>query len=232
MKKIGLIGGMSYESTMTYYSEINRKINEKLGGLNSAEILLSSVNFEEIEMCQSEGRWDEAGRILASHAEILQGGGADFILICTNTMHKVYGAVAGSVKIPVLHIADATLKALRREEIKRVGLLGTRYTMQEKFYKDVLERGGVEVVLPSIDEMKFVNDVIFNELCFGKILPASRDKFLQIISNLAAKGAQSVILGCTEIGLLVSQTDTDISLFDTTAIHIDEAVNSALEVRV
>lgn len=228
MKKIGLIGGMSYESTATYYNEINRKINEKLGGLNSAEILLSSVNFEEIEACQREGRWDEAGEILARHAQVLERGGAGFVLICANTMHKVYDAVAISIKVPVVHIADATLRALRQGNITRVGLLGTRYTMNEEFYKDVLINGGVKVILPSEDEMKLVNEVIFNELCFGKILPASRDKFLKIISNLAAHGAQGVILGCTEIGLLVSQNDTQTKLFDTTQIHIDEAVNLAL----
>ncbi|QKG30047.1 aspartate/glutamate racemase family protein [Campylobacter sp. RM16187] len=228
MKKIGLIGGMSYESTATYYNEINRKVNNKLGGLNSAEILLSSVNFEEIELCQHENRWDDAGEILARHAKILELGGADFILICTNTMHKVYEMVRASVKIPVIHIADATLKALKECSVDKVGLFGTIYTMKEAFYKDKLSDGGVEVLLPSEDEMKFVNEVIFNELCFGKISATSRYKFLDIISNLASRGAKGVILGCTEIGLLIDQSSTDVKLFDTTFIHIDEAVNLAL----
>ncbi|MBE2985849.1 aspartate/glutamate racemase family protein [Campylobacter sp. RM12920] len=228
MKKVGLIGGMSYESTITYYNEINRKVNERLGGLNSAEILLSSVNFEEIELCQHENRWDDAGEILSCHARVLELGGADFILICTNTMHKVYERVQSSVKIPVVHIADATLKALKEHGVDKVGLLGTIYTMKETFYKDRLSDGGVEVLLPSEDEMKFINEVIFKELCFGKISATSRDKFLNIISNLASQGAKGVILGCTEIGLLVDQNSTDIKLFDTTFIHIDEAVNLAI----
>lgn len=228
MKKIGLIGGMSYESTITYYNKINRKVNDRLGGLNSAEILLSSVNFEEIELYQLENRWDDAGEILASHAKILELGGADFILICTNTMHKAYEMVRASVKIPIINIADATLKALKERSVDKVGLLGTIYTMKEAFYKDKPSEGGVEVLLPSEDEMKFVNEVIFNELCFGEISATLRDKFLDIISNLASRGAKGVILGCTEIGLLIDQSSTYVKLFDTTFIHIDEAVNLAL----
>jgi len=228
MKKIGLIGGMSFESTITYYEQINRKINERLGGLSSAEILLSSVNFEEIEACQRENRWDDAGEILARHARILQGGGADFILICTNTMHRCFDAVQSAVSVPVAHIADATLDKLRKCDVQKVGLLGTIYTMTQDFYKQRLIDGGVEVLVPNADEMEAVNEVIFDELCFGKILPHSKEKFLQIIEGLRARGAQGVILGCTEIGLLVSQADTAAWLFDTTQIHIDAAVSLAL----
>ncbi|HBO38488.1 MAG TPA: aspartate/glutamate racemase [Pasteurellaceae bacterium] len=228
MKKIGLIGGMSYESTITYYKLINKKINEQLGKLASAEIVLSSVNFETIEKLQHENRWDEAGEILAHHAQILEHAQADFILICTNTMHKVYEHVQSRVKIPVIHIAEATLKALKSQGINKVGLLGTIYTMKEDFYKKVLIDGGVDVVLPSESEMKRLNEIIFNELCSGKVLDSSKQAFLNIIANLTSQGAKGVILGCTEIGLLINQTDTDTKLFDTTLIHIDEAVNLAL----
>ncbi|MCD8213320.1 MAG: aspartate/glutamate racemase family protein [Campylobacter sp.] len=228
MKKIGLIGGMSYESTITYYELINRKINERLGGLSSGEIVLSSLNFENIERLQRENRWEEAGEILAAHAKILQDAGCDFIFICTNTMHKIYDQVRAAVQIPIIHVATATLNELKRQNITKIGLIGTIYTMRENFYKNVLADGDIKVVLPSREEMVAINDVIFNELCLGKILSSSREKFLQIISNLTRNGAQGVILGCTEIGLLIKQKDTDARLFDTTLIHINEAVNSAL----
>ena len=228
MKKIGLIGGMSYESTMSYYEQINRKVNERLGALNSAEILLSSLNFEEIEACQRENRWEDAGEILARHARILQGGGADFIFICTNTMHKCFDAVQSAVSVPVVHIAQATLKRLLASGVQRVGLLGTIYTMKESFYKEMLQKGGVNVLIPSVEDMRMINDVIFKELCLGKISPDSKRDFLHVIDKMADAGAQGAILGCTEIGMLVSQADTDVRLFDTTQIHIDEAVELAL----
>lgn len=228
MKKIGLIGGMSYESTIAYYEGINRKIGERLGGLSSGEILLSSLNFDEIEQCQKEGEWDKAGEILASHARILQGGGADYIFLCTNTMHKCYEAINAAISVPFVHIADATLGELRKHGVQKVGLLGTIYTMMQDFYKRRLIEGGVEVLVPNADEMEAVNEIIFDELCLGKALPRSKEKFLQIIEGLRARGAQGVILGCTEIGLLVSQADTAARLFDTTQIHIDAAVNLAL----
>ena len=228
MKKIGLIGGMSYESTMSYYEQINRKINERLGALNSAEILLSSLNFEEIEACQRENRWDTAGEILARPARILQGGGCDFIFICTNTMHKCFDAVQSAVSVPVVHIAQATLKRLLASGVQRVGLLGTIYTMKESFYKETLQKGGVNVLIPSAEDMRMINDVIFKELCLGKISPDSKRDFLRVIDKMADAGAQGAILGCTEIGMLVSQADTDVRLFDTTQIHIDEAVGLAL----
>ena len=228
MKKIGLIGGMSYESTITYYEGINRKIGERLGGLSSGEILLSSLNFDEIEQCQKDGEWDKAGEILASHARILQGGGADYIFLCTNTMHRCYEAINAAISVPFVHIADATLSELRKHGVQKVGLLGTIYTMTQDFYKRRLIEGGVEVLVPNADEMEAVNESIFDELCLGKILSRSKEKFLRIIEGLRARGAQGAILGCTETGLLVSQADTAAWLFDTTQIHIDTAVNLAL----
>lgn len=228
MKKIGLIGGMSYESTIAYYEGINRKIGERLGGLSSGEILLSSLNFDEIEQRQKEGEWDKAGKILASHARILQGGGADYIFLCTNTMHGCYEAINAAISVTFVHIADATLGELRKHGVQKVGLLGTIYTMTQDFYKRRLIEGGVEVLVPNADEMEAVNEIIFDELCPGKILSRSKEKFLQIIEGLRARGAQGAILGCTEIGLLVSQADTAARLFDTTQIHIDAAVNLAL----
>jgi len=228
MKKIGLIGGMSYESTIAYYEGINREIGERLGGLNSGEILLSSLNFDEIEQCQKEGEWDKAGEILASHARILQSGGADYIFLCTNTMHRCYEAINAAISVPFVHIADATLSELRKHGVQKVGLLGTIYTMTQDFYKRRLIEGGVEVLVPNADEMEAVNEIIFDELCLGKILSRSKEKFLQIIEGLRVLGAQGAILGCTEIGLLVSQADTAARLFDTTQIHIDAAVNLAL----
>ena len=228
MKKIGLIGGMSYESTIAYYEGINRKIGERLGGLNSGEILLSSLNFDEIEQCQKEGEWDKAGEILARHARVLQNGGADYIFLCTNTMHRCYEAINAAISVPFVHIADATLSELRKHGVQKVGLLGTIYTMTQDFYKQRLIEGGAEVLVPNADEMEAVNEIIFNELYLGKISSRSKEKFLQIIEGLRARGAQGAILGCTEIGLLVSQADTAARLFDTTQIHIDAAVNLAL----
>lgn len=228
MRKIGLIGGMSYESTINYYQLINKKINEKLGGFNSGEILLSSVNFERIEKLQHQNRWSEAGEILASHAKILANGGCEAIFICTNTMHKVYEAVQSATDVPVVHIANSTLKELKNKGVDKVGLLGTIYTMRENFYKDNIVRGGVEVIIPNKEDMKIVNDIIFNELCFGKISSSSKEEFLRIIDKMALEKASGVILGCTEIGLLVNQQDTKTLLFDTTLIHINEAVNFAL----
>ncbi|CAD7288096.1 aspartate/glutamate racemase family protein [Campylobacter suis] len=227
MRKIGLIAGMSYESSVSYYIGINKLINERLGGLNSAEILLSSLNFEPIEKAQRQNEWQKAGEILAGHAKILELGGADFILICTNTMHKVYDMVQNSVKIPILHIATATLTTLQNAKVKSVLLLGTSYTMRENFYKEVLVNGGVNVVVPNENDMKFINDTIFNELCKGEITQVTKNRFLQIIKSHSNE-ISGVILGCTEIGLLIEQKDSEILLFDTTQIHIEQAVNLAL----
>ena len=228
MKKIGLIGGMSFESTITYYEQINRKINERLGGLSSAEILLSSVNFEEIEACQRENRWDDAGEILARHARILQGGGADFIFICTNTMHRCFDAVQGAVSVPVAHIADATLKALKNAGVAKVGLLGTVYTMTQDFYIQKLIDRGFEVVIPDDKDIDVVNNIIYGELCLGEIMYDSRKEYQRIIQGLKDKGAEAVILGCTEIGLLIHQDDSVLPIFDTTEIHAKRAAEIAL----
>lgn len=228
MKTIGLIGGMSWESTVTYYQVINRVVAERLGGLHSARIVLYSVDFDEIERCQSSGAWDRSAQILAEAARALERAGADMVLICTNTMHKVAGEVASAVSIPLLHIADMTADELERENIKTVGLLGTRYTMEQDFYTGVLEKRGITVLTPDEKDRSLVNHVIFDELCRGEIRDESRAEFLRIIHELAENGAQGVILGCTEIGLLVCSGDTDVPLFDTTFIHAHGAAQKAL----
>ena len=228
MKTIGLIGGMSWESTVTYYQLINEAVHKRLGGLHSAKIVLWSVEFDEIEKCQSSGDWDKSARILSEIARGLEKAGADVVLICTNTMHKVAQEVAASVQIPLLHIADATFEALDRKNIRRVGLLGTKYTMQQDFIKGRLAERGLEVLIPEDNDMEMINRVIFDELCVGKILPESKREFLKVIEKLQNRGAEGVILGCTEIGLLVKQADTDLPVFDTTEIHAKAAVEFAL----
>lgn len=229
MKTIGLIGGMSWESTSTYYRDINNGIKAKLGGLHSAKIALYSVDFEEIEKLQHAGDWAATAVILADAAKKVERAGADFLLICTNTMHKVAEEVAAAVSIPLLHLADATGSTLQEANIKRVGLLGTRFTMEQEFYKQRLtDNFEIEVLIPSSEEIEIVHRVIYDELCLGKIENASRQQYLKIIQNLNECGAQAVILGCTEIALLVTQEDTNVPLFDTTAIHCEEAVKHAL----
>lgn len=228
MKTIGLIGGMSWESTVTYYQVINRVVAERLGGLHSARIVLYSVDFDEIERCQSSGDWDRSAQILAGAARALERAGADMVLICTNTMHKVAGEVASAVGIPLLHIADMTADALEGAGVATVGLLGTRYTMEQDFYTGVLRGRGLTVLTPGEKDRALVNRVIFDELCRGEIRDGSRAEFLRIIDDLAARGAQGVILGCTEIGLLARPQDTDVPLFDTTLIHARGAALAAL----
>ncbi|MCH7882200.1 MAG: aspartate/glutamate racemase family protein [Proteobacteria bacterium] len=229
MKTIGLIGGMSWESTQFYYRHINQGVKKRLGGLHSAQLLLYSVDFEPIEALQQAGDWDAAAEIISSAARSLEAGGADFFLICTNTMHRVAEAVAQSVDIPLLHIADATAEVLKAEKINRIGLLGTAFTMEHAFYRDRLtDAYGIEVVVPDTRDRKIVHDIIYQELCLGAVKPASKDKYLQIIDKLALQGAEGVILGCTEICLLVEQADTPVRLFDTTAIHANQAVNAAI----
>ncbi|MDO5686083.1 MAG: aspartate/glutamate racemase family protein [Neisseria sp.] len=228
MKKIGLIGGMSFESTLTYYRLLNEKINARLGGLHSAKIMLESVEFDEIARYQRQNEWDKAAVILNQCARNLAACGADFILLCTNTMHKVYPAVQHGVAIPLIHIAHGTINALHTANMTKVGLLGTRYTMEQDFYRDELIRAGIEVMVPAADDRELINHVIFNELCVGKIEQSSKAQFLRIAQRLAGDGAQGMILGCTEIGLLLTAHDTDIPLFDTTLLHIDEAVRLAL----
>ena len=228
MKTIGLIGGMSWESTVTYYQLINETIKHQLGGLHSAKILLYSVDFAEVEACQAAGDWDKAADILTAAAQALERGGADLIVICTNTMHKVAPQVQAGVKLPLIHIAEATAQALKAQGICKVGLLGTRYTMTQAFYRDKLIEAGLDVLTPNEADMDIVHHVIYDELCLGIIREESKAEYLRIIDALAARGAQGVILGCTEIGLLVKQSDTTLPVFDTTAIHATQAAMAAL----
>ena len=229
MKTIGLIGGMSAESTVTYYKVINSVVNQKLGGFHSAKCLLYSVDFYEIERCQMSGEWEKSGEILADAARRLQKGGADFLVLCTNTMHKVAHAIQSAVNIPFLHIAEATARRVKDAGIGRVCLLGTAFTMEEGFYKDVLAKNGIDVIVPDADDRKTVNDVIYGELCHGIIKDESRAKFVGIINKAAALGARGAILGCTEIGLLVGDGDITLPVFDTALIHAEEAALAALE---
>jgi aspartate racemase len=228
MKTIGLLGGMSWESTDSYYRAINKAVREQLGGLHSAKIVLYSVDFAEIEALQMQGDWVKAGELLASAAQAVQAAGADFLVICTNTMHKVAPAIAAQISIPILHIADATADELIAQGIKTVGLLGTRFTMEQAFYKDRLIARGIAVVVPDQADRDVVNRVIYDELCLGTIRSDSRHQYLVIIDRLQQQGAEAVILGCTEIALLVTQTHTTVALFDTTAIHARQAVRLAL----
>lgn len=229
MKTIGLIGGMSWESTVSYYQIINERIKEKLGGLHSASLLLYSVDFAEIEKYQSNGEWEKSAELLGKAALNLQKAGADFIIICTNTMHKVAPQIQEQIAIPIIHIADATADILIDAGIQTVALLGTRYTMTEDFYKEKLIARGIKVLIPDAEEMETVNQVIYEELCQGIISKASKETYLQIIEHLREKGAQGVILGCTEIGLLIHQEDTTLPVFDTTLIHAEKAALASLD---
>ncbi len=229
MKTIGLIGGMSWESTIPYYRIINEEIKEKLGGLHSAKIVLYSVEFDEIEKCQSSGEWEKSGEILGNAARGIENAGADFILICTNTMHKVAPQIASMINVPIIHIADATADELEKRNIKTVGLLGTKYTMTQDFYKQRLIDRGINVVIPDEEGIDTVNSIIYDELCVGKIADSSREKYKKIIEDLTGKGAEGVILGCTEIGLLIGQSDVSIPVFDTTVIHAKRAAELAME---
>lgn len=229
MKTIGLIGGMSWESTVTYYQIINEEIKNRLGGLHSAKIILYSVDFAEIEKCQSSGDWEQSAKILTDAAKKIQLAGADFIVICTNTMHKIVPQMQKEITIPILHIADATAQELKKAGIKKVGLLGTKYTMEQKFYKERLIKQGIEVIIPDAKDIEVVNRIIFNELCLGIIKDESRKKYKDIIKSLKAKKAQGVILGCTEIGLLIQQKDSVLPAFDTTLIHGKYAAEYALK---
>ncbi len=228
MKTIGLIGGMSWESTATYYQVINKTIKELLGGLHSAKCLLYSVDFQEIEQYQSLGQWDKCADVLTAAAVNLENAGADFLIICTNTMHKVVPDIEKNISIPILHIAEATAHELLQKNITNVGLLGTKYTMTQDFYKDKLIQNGLEVLIPTEEDIEVINNVIFQELCRGEIKERSKKDFLRIIESLYANGAHGVILGCTEIGLLVQQGDTPVPLFDTTFIHAKKAALCAL----
>lgn len=229
MKTIGLIGGMSWESTVTYYRLINETVKKELGGLHSAKILLYSVDFAEIEEYQAKGQWDKSAEVLGQAAENLEKAGADFIVICTNTMHKVAPQIRQRISIPILHIAEATAAALKEKGITKVGLLGTKYTMTQAFYKNKLTEAGIQVVIPNEQGVELVNDVIYGELCLGVIRDESKAAFVNIIDELGREGAQGVILGCTEIGLLVQQADTELPVFDTTQIHAVKATMKAIK---
>lgn len=229
MRTIGLIGGMSWESSAEYYRLINTAVKERLGGLHSARSLMLTVDFAAIEAMQVAGRWDEAGDALAEAARSLERGGADCVVLCTNTMHKVADAITAAVGIPLIHIADATAEAIRASGIGRVGLLGTRFTMEESFYKSRLsERHGLAVLVPEAEDRAVVNRVIYEELCLGVVRPESRAHYRAAMARLVERGAEGIILGCTEITLLVDASDSAVPLFDTTRLHALAAVAFAL----
>ncbi|UCC39641.1 MAG: aspartate/glutamate racemase family protein [Candidatus Aminicenantes bacterium] len=230
MKTIGFVGGMSWESSLEYYRIINEKVKEELGGFHSAKCLMYSVDFEEIEKLQRQGKWDEATDLMIDAAQRVEKGGADFVVFCTNTMHKLAEHVQNSINIPLLHIGDVTAKKIKERGLKKVGLLGTRFTMEEDFYRIRLqEKHGLEVIIPDEGERQTIHSILYSELCMGEIKEISKEIFQKIIENLVAKGAEGVILGCTEIPLLVKQEDYEIPLFDTTTIHARAAVEYALE---
>ncbi|MFO7812554.1 MAG: aspartate/glutamate racemase family protein [Pelovirga sp.] len=228
MKTIGLIGGMSWESTQLYYRLINHMVRDELGGLHSARLVLYSVDFAEIEALQHQGDWQATAQILGAASRALESAGADFLVLCTNTMHKVAAQIEQAVNIPLLHIADATAGVLKKNGITCVGLLGTRFTMEEAFYCDRLREHGLQIVVPDGAQREGVHAVIYNELCRGEIKPESKALYLEVIASLATRGAQAVILGCTEIGLLIQGSDTEVQLYDTTEIHAQQAVQLAL----
>ena len=229
MKVIGLLGGMSWESSLEYYRILNEIVKERLGGLHSAKCILYSVDFEEIENLQHQGKWDELTKIMIESAQNLEKAGADMVLICTNTMHKMANEVQKELKIPLLHIADAAAQKVKEMNLKKVGLLGTKYTMEQDFYKGrIKKKYDIDVIIPDLDEREIVHDVIFNELCLGKIKEESKEQYKKIIQNLIHKGAEGIILGCTEIPLLINQEDFDVPIFDTTMIHCQAAVDHAL----
>jgi aspartate racemase len=230
MRTIGLIGGMSWESTETYYRILNEEVRTKLGGLHSVKCLLYSFDFAEIEALQKQARWKESGWLMIGIAQGLERAGAECIVICTNTMHKLAEDVQKQINIPILHIADATAKKVKEHGLNKVGLLGTRFTMEEDFYQGRLARTyGLEVVIPKLEERDIIHNVIYDELCLGEIRPDSKAKFMAIMQSLVKNGAEGIILGCTEIGLLVKQEDSQVPLFDTTRIHAEAAVEWALE---
>ncbi len=230
MKTIGLIGGMSWESSIEYYRIINETVKAKLGGLHSAKSIMVSVDFADIEILQHQGQWAEAAQMLINAAKNLENSGADFIVLCTNTMHKVADDIQANVKIPLLHIADATAQLVKDSGIQKIGLLGTRFTMEEEFYKGRLsQKYGLNVCIPNAQEREIVHRVIYDELVVGKIQQHSKEKYINIIEQMVNQGAEGVILGCTEIGLLIHKQDSQVPLFDTTRIHAEAAVEYALK---
>ena len=226
---MGLIGGMSWESSLEYYRIINESVKKKLGGFHSAKCILYSVDFEEVEKLQHQGDWEELTRLMAEAAQRLESAGADFVIICTNTMHKMADEVQRAIRVPVLHIVDVTAEAIKNNGQTRVGLLGTKFTMEQDFYKGRLrDKHGLEVLIPSPEERQMVHDILYSELCLGEIKELSKEKFKSVIQNLVDHGAQGVILGCTEIPLIVSQDDYAIPVYDTTTLHAQAAVDFAL----
>lgn len=228
MKVIGLLGGMSWESTDYYYQELNRGVRSRLGDLHSAHCIVYSVDFAEVERMQAAGAWAQAGSYLGSCASSLQAAGAEIIILCTNTMHRVYPALRDAVNVPVLHIADGTASALIKAGIRKVALLGTRYTMEQSFYIERLEDSGLEVVVPEMEDRALIHKIIYSELCRGQVLQSSRETYLSVIASLAGAGAEAVILGCTEIGLLINKDNCPLPVFDTTLLHVEAALDQAL----
>jgi aspartate racemase len=229
MKTIGLLGGMSWESTVLYYQQINKMVQNKLGKLHSARVILNSLDFEEIAALQSKGLWQEAGAYLAKQALNLEKAGVDCIVLCTNTMHKVASQIEDSINVSFIHIADATAKEILSQNIRKVGLLGTAFTMEQDFYKAKLQEHGIEVIIPNEANRKIVHSIIYEELCLGVVNPDSQQKYMTVVEELIAEGAQGIILGCTEICMLIGEIKFSVPLFDTTTIHAKEAVNFALE---
>lgn len=229
MKTIGLIGGMSWESTITYYEVLNKSVVEELGGFHSSKIMMYNVDFAELEENMSTGNWDGNAAILTKAAKNLENAGADFIVIATNTMHKLVPQIEREISIPILHIADATANVIKRDGRKKIALLGTKFTMTQDFIKERLVDAGLEIMIPDDEDIELVNDVIFNELCLGVVKDSSREEYKRIIKWLAANGAEGVILGCTEIGMLISDKDSVLPVYDTTVIHAREAAKLQLE---
>jgi aspartate racemase len=228
MKTIGMLGGMSWESTISYYRIINERVRERLGGLHSAKIVLYSVDFEPMERMQRRGEWDEAGEVLADAASAVERAGADFLVLCTNTMHKVADAMTRRSTIPLMHIAEPTAEAVRQQNLRRVGLLGTKFTMEQAFYRERLEAAGLEVLVPEPSDREEIHRVIFEELCMGEIRARSKDSYRKIIDRMISRGGEGMILGCTEIGLLIGADDISVPVFDTTEIHARAAADAAL----
>jgi aspartate racemase len=228
MKCIGLIGGMSWESTVEYYRIINEEVKIRLGGLNSANCILWSVNFEDIELYQRTNEWEKCGKILNSAAKNLEKAGADFLILCTNTMHKVSSIMLKDIKIPFLHIVEMTSEEILKNRIKKIGLLGTKYTMTEDFYIKILEKNNLNVIVPDKNDQTIINDIIYKELCNGIINKESKNKYLEIINKMVKNGIEGLILGCTEIGLLIKEKDVSVKTFDTTKIHAKKAVEYAI----
>ena len=230
MKTIGLIGGMSWESSLEYYRIINEKVKKELGELHSAQSIMYSVDFENIKNLQHEGKWDELTEIMIDAAQRLEKAGADLLVVCTNTMHKMANEVENSINIPLIHIADATAESIKKQNLNKIGLLGTKFTMEQDFYKGRLqEKHNIDVVIPSDEDREIVHKIIYNELCLGNIKDSSKNEYIRIIENLVEQGAQGIILGCTEIPLLIKQKDVSVPVFDTTTIHAEFAVLEAIK---